>query len=334
MKNAMKVLMVTNMYPTAERPFSGSFIKSQIDSIRDEGVDVEIIHIESKKNRLNYIKVWLKIFKKSWDSSFDLIHAHYGYSGMVSRLQFCLPVLVSYCGGDVLGNPNPQGKMRFMSKVFLPLGWILSMVVSAAIVKSEEMKNRLPKNPSIFVVPNGVNFTHFKPMQQSEAKKQVGFKKNKKYVLFPANPNWIRKCYPVARDAVELLRRREMDVELVVLHSLSQDMVPVYMNACDALVLTSLWEGSPNVLKEAMACNLPVVSVDVGDARKVINGCDGCYIARRNAEDVAKKLDKVLKRSERTNGRECIRHLEVQNVARRIIRLYRNIMRSKDAGNE
>ena len=330
MKNAMKVLMVTNMYPTAEHPFSGSFIKSQIDSIRDEGIDVEVYHIESKKNRLNYIKAWYHIFKKSKDIGIDLIHAHYGYSGMVSWLQFRLPVIVSYCGGDVLGSPNEKGKKTLFDQIMLPLGWILSMIVSAAIVKSEEMKNRLPKNSRVFVLPNGVNFAHFKPMSQSEAKKRVGFKKNIKYVLFPANPNWIRKCYAVARDAVELLKHRGRNVELVILHSLSQDIVPVYMNACDAMVLTSLWEGSPNVLKEAMACNLPVISVDVGDARKVIYACDGCYIARRNAEDVADKLDEVLKRGERTNGRECIRHLEVQNIARRIIHLYRNVTRSKD----
>ena len=324
----MKVLMVTNMYPTAEHPFSGSFIKSQIDSIRNEGIDVEMIHIDAKKNRFNYMKGWYRIFKKSWDSGIDLIHAHYGFSGMVSRLQFRLPVLVSYCGGDVLGNPTPTGKIRLFDKLILPFGRLLSLVIPAAIVKSDEMKNKLPKKSNVTVIPNGVNFDQFKPMQQFEARKLVGFKDNMKYILFPANPTWIRKCFPVARDAVELLKKQENNVELVVIHSQSQDIIPAYMNACDAMVLTSYWEGSPNVIKEAMACNLPIVTVDVGDVKKIISGCDGCYVAQRNAEDVAAKLEKTLKRRKRTNGRECIDHLEVQRVAKSIIQLYKNIIRS------
>ena len=118
-----------------------------------------------------------------------------------------------------------------------------------------------------------------------------------------------------------------MNVELVVLHSGPQETVPAYMNACDVLVLTSYWEGSPNVIKEAMACNLPVVSVDVGDVAHILDGCQGCYIAKRNARDVASKLECVLEQNRRTNGRECIRDLEIQTIARKIIRLYRKVTR-------
>ena len=323
----MKVLMVTNMYPSPQKPHSGSFIKSQIDSIRREGIDVDLLYIDSKGKQYNYIKGWYTIFKKSWDRSIDLIHAHYGYCGMVSKLQFRLPVIVSYCGGDILGSPNYKGDKTLFDKIMLPLGWILSMVVPAAIVKSQEMKDRLPRAQNIFVIPNGVDFDFFITMKKSKARKEVGLDPNKKYVLFPANPNWIRKCYPVAKEAVDILKRKDKNIELVVLHSKPQETVPAYMNACDALVLTSYWEGSPNVIKEAMACNLPVVSVDVGDVAQILEECQGCYIVKRNAKDVASKLEVILDRDQRTNGRECIQDLEIQRIARRIIRLYRNVVR-------
>jgi teichuronic acid biosynthesis glycosyltransferase TuaC len=323
----MKVLMVTNMYPSAQKPHSGSFIKSQIDSIRREGIDVDVLYLDTKSKQYNYIKGWYTIFKKSWDQSFDLIHAHYGYCGMVSKLQFRLPVIVSYCGGDVLGSPNIKGEKTLFDKIMLPLGWILSMVVSAAIVKSQEMKDRLPRTQNIFVIPNGVDFDFFTLMKKSVARKKVGLAKNKKYILFPANPSWIRKCYPVAKEAVDILKQKGNNVELVVLHSKPQKTVPAYMNACDALVLTSYWEGSPNVIKEAMACNLPVVSVDVGDVAQILDGCQGCYIVKRDATDVAAKLEIVLGENRRTNGRECIQDLEIQTIARKIRRLYHKVVR-------
>ena len=319
--------MVTNMYPTPDRPYSGSFIKSQIDSIQKEGVEIEIVCIDAKTNRFDYIRGWYQIFKKSWDSGFDMIHAHYGYSGMVSRLQFKLPVMVSYCGGDVLGNPNEKGEKKFFDKIMLPLGWILSMVVQAAIVKSKEMKKRLPKGQNIFVIPNGVNMKLFKPIPKMSARNQIGLKPNTKYVLFAANPAWIRKNYPLAEKAVKMLQQMVKDVELLVLHSKSQKMVPTYINACDVMLLTSFWEGSPNVIKEAMACNLPIVSVDVGDVKEIIDGCESCYIADRNAGDLADKLQKVLIDTKRMNGREYIKTLEIQRVAKRIISLYRRTIK-------
>ncbi len=315
--------MVTNMYPTPERPHAGSFVKSQIDSINREGVETEVINVNENRWPFKYLIAWFRVFRKSLDRSFDLIHAHYGYSGIISMLQFRLPIVVSFCGGDVLGNPNTRGRIGFIYLLVLPLSWILSMIVPVVIVKSEEMKYRLPKKKNLFVIPNGVDFDLFKPMSRIEARKRLGMDRNVKYVLFPANPSWIRKNYQMAAEAISILRNRGWNVELVVIHSMPQDVVPLYMNGCDAMVLTSFWEGSPNVVKEAMACNLPIVSVDVGDVAAVLDGCDGCYIAKRNVRDVADKLEIVLKSSRRTNGRECIEHLEIQRIARKIIGLYK-----------
>jgi len=329
----MKVLAVTNMYPVSGRIHAGTFVKSQMDSIAAQGVEVEIISMDHRLGILKYAAAWWNVFTRSFDSSFDLIHAHYGYSGMISCLQWKLPVLVSFCGGDVLGNPNRKGKVQLLSKLFLPLSWLLSMAVPGVIVKSEEMKRKLPKKNNVFIIPNGVDFEKFSPQNRKNAQKQCGLHSTRQYVLFPSNPAWIRKAYPLAREAVEILRRRGANVELVVLNGNPHDMVPVYMNACDVMVLTSMWEGSPNVVKEAMACNVPVVTVTAGDAADVVRGCSGCYVARRTAEDVADKLARALEHTGRTKGREHIAHLEESIIARRIITIYRKIQRSSHEQN-
>jgi len=323
----MKVLVVTNMYPKPGHPHAGSFIKSQMDSIRHQGIDMEIININERSGLTKFIHAWFKIFKKSFDPSFDLIHAHYGYSGIISALQWKLPLLVSFCGGDVLGNPNRKGKVSFIDLLFLPLGWCLSIFAGAVIVKSREMKRKLPFKKHLYVIPNGVDFDFFKPLDMKVARKKLGLSQDRKYILFPANPDWIRKAYPIARDAVQLVNMNSNEVELLVVHSMSQEIIPLYMNACDVLIFTSLWEGSPNVIKEAMACNLPIISVNVGDVNDVIKNCKNCKLINRSAEDAAMELEIILSKSERSNGRELIAHLEINTIAKKIINIYQSIIR-------
>ena len=103
----------------------------------------------------------------------------------------------------------------------------------------------------------------------------------------------------------------------------------MYLNAADALVLTSLWEGSPNVIKEAMACNLPIVSTDVGDVKEVIGDTEGCYITSYEPSDVAGKIKLALDFGKRTNGREKIKHLEINTIAKRIIDVYNEVLQKK-----
>lgn len=322
----MKVLVVTNMYPSEQHPHAGSFVRSQMDSIRRKGVDIEVVNINEKRGVLKFFRGWWKLFKRSFDPGIDLLHAHYGFSGVISVLQWKLPVVISFCGGDVLGNPDERGRLKPEYLLLLPVSWLLSLLVPAAIVKSAEMKQKLPAGKNLHIIPNGVDLELFKPMNTRTARRRLNLDPDKNYILFPANPRWARKCFPVAEAAVRMLQQR-YSVELLPVHSGSPDMVPVYMNACDAMVLTSYWEGSPNVIKEAMACNLPIVSVDVGDVAEIISGTVNCYLAARTPAAIAACLEKILIAGSRTNGRERIQHLEIGAVADRVISIYRNTLR-------
>ena len=324
----MRVLMVTNIFPKPGFPGQGSFVKSQMESIQKEGIEIDLLSIDAKRSRGEYWKAWKEIRRLAGSKNYDLIHAHYGFSGMISRLQGRLPVLVSFCGGDILGNPDETGRKLFSSQIFASAGRLLSLVLDASIVKSEQMARMLFSRKKVYVIPNGLDFQKFRPVPSGTARRKLGLPQRPFLVLFPSNATWPRKCYPVAEAAVRLLRKRGWDVHLIPLYGKPQEEVPLYMNACNAMVLTSYWEGSPNVIKEAMACNLPIVSTDVGDVRQIISGCTGCFIIERNARDAAAHLEKVFRRNARTSGLKRIGHLEIQKVARQIIGIYRGLART------
>ncbi|NQT25578.1 glycosyltransferase [candidate division KSB1 bacterium] len=319
--------MLTNVFPTLKYPGRATFIKGQLDSLEREGVEITLRYIDAIDGRFAFLKMVPRIWLDSISGRYDLIHAHYGTSGVVARLQLRLPVVVSYLGSDLLGLPGPNGKKSVASRVVAIISRFLSYLTDVSIVKSQEMANLLPKEVKPYIIPNGVDFKLFQPIKRDEACRQIGLDPKKKYVLFPSNADWPRKCFSTAQNAVDILKKEFNNVELINLYGKQQSEVPIYMSACDAMVLTSLWEGSPNVIKESMACNLPIVSVDVGDVKNIIQDCQGCYLAERNPYEISEKLMIVLQSGQRTNGRDKIRHLEIQKVAKRIIQIYGSVLR-------
>jgi glycosyltransferase involved in cell wall biosynthesis len=196
------------------------------------------------------------------------------------------------------------------------------------IVVSEEMKEkgRLGKSA---VIPCGVDLEQFKPMPKEEARKKLNLPQDKKLVLYAGEYFRPIKRFDIVWESMEVLRDRNPDVELVLVAKKPLNEVPIYMNACDVLVLVSDGEGSPQVIKEAMACNLPIVSVPAGDVPQVIGGTEGCYLCSQDPKEVADKLELALQRGKKTDGRERIKHLELGAISRRIITLYDSLLKEK-----
>ncbi len=157
----------------------------------------------------------------------------------------------------------------------------------------------------------------------------MGFPSDMKLVLFPSNPRRIEKRFDIFNGAVQLLRKENQNILPVILSNnrRSYSEVPLVMNACDVLVLTSDSEGSPTVIKEALACNLPVVSVDVGDAREVIKDVANCYVCKQELADIAESIRLVLHKNIRVAARENIKHLSSKTIAKKIIEVYTQITR-------
>ena len=314
----MKVLHIVSSLPSQKKPFDKPFVLSQIESLRRNGVEVDILNLHATRNTVNYFTGILKVSKRVNKEEYDLIHAHYAYCGWSAVFQRKIPIILSLMGSDLYGIPDEKNRQTAMGIINRISTKILVKFVDTIIVKSKRMRHMVRRD-SVFVVPNGVDFEKFKPLKNQ---KKYDHSKTKK-IFFLGNPKIARKNFPLALEAVEIVKASNPGIELLAVFGIEQEGVVDLMNSSDVLLLTSLREGSPNVVKEAMACNLPIVSTDVGDVREILNNTDGCYITSFDPEDVAKKIQMALDFGKRTNGREQIRHLEINAVAQKIISIYK-----------
>jgi glycosyltransferase involved in cell wall biosynthesis len=326
----MRILMVTPVLPRPGRPGTLAPTARQIESIRALGIDVQVLEVWGVK-RLKYLQRLGDL--RSMAPSVDLIHAHFGYCGWLARSQKSTPVVVSFMGDDLLGTPDATGRLSTFSKCVVRADRWLARAVDAVIVKSAAMA-RIVAPVKAHVIPNGVDVNAFHVMDMRAAKARLGLADRQRYVLFPGRPEEPRKAFPLAVSVVEETARRIGEpLELLPLGKVEPDKVPLYMNACDAMVLTSFLEGSPNVVKEAMACNLPVVSVPVGDVAELLAGVDGCAVRTRDVGELSEELMRVLQRGERTNGRIAVaqKGLDLPSVARRVVDVYEDVLSRRGA---
>jgi len=310
----MKVLVVTNMYPQPDQPAFGVFVEDQVKSLRKLGVEVDLLFMNGKRNKLNYLAGFPRLWSQLRRKRYDLLHAHYVFSGLVARAQWHRPVVLTHHGPEVFMTWE-----KYVCR--LTKRWF-----DKVIVVSPEMRDQLGVEDA-YVIPCGVDIERFQPTPQPEARSSLGLPADKKLILWAGEHLRPEKRFEIVQEAVELLKQRDLRVELVVLSGKPHDTVPLYMNGCDVLLLTSDAEGSPMVIKEAMACNLPVVSTSVGDVPDVIDGVDGCYLCSQDPADVANKLELAVAFGKRTNGRERVRPMELSEIGRRIICVYEDALR-------
>ncbi len=179
----------------------------------------------------------------------------------------------------------------------------------------------------VFVIPTGVDFELFRPIARAEARAVLGWDPERYYIVFANDPAIPLKGFRLAQAAVEHLQAKGVPIELVVANGLAQTQLVQYMNASNALVLPSLCEGSPCVVKEAMACNIPVVATDVGDVAEVISRTQGCSVCSQDPVDLAAGIERALQHAGPTTGRADIAHLEMSVIAERVIAVYDSVLR-------
>ena len=325
----MKILVATSIYPTSENPARGTFVRTQVEYLKRAGVEVELLIVGERSRKLMYPKAALELRRRLADSSIDLVHAHYSYVGIVARTQWKVPVVVSYCGDDLLGTMNARGRQTLFGRMVVIAGRQLSRQVDGVIVKSKGMAMTLGRKKGVYVIPHEIDLELFQPLDREEARKLLGLDLRKKYLLFAASPDIPVKRFPLAKGVADHMNRQDPTIELLVVYKEAQERLPLFMSACDALVFTSYQEGSPNVVKQAMACSLPIVSTDVGDVREIIGKTEGCYLCEPEVEDFARHLSSILRHRERTSGRGQVQHLAGPAIAQRIIEAYEQVLRNR-----
>lgn len=327
----MRILAVTTRLPTPTQPNRMAPVARQIESLRAIGVQVDVLELTGI-SKLKYLRAVPPLYVRA--RSADLIHAHFGYCGWLARMQLSKPVVVSFMGEDLLGTPDAEGRPTAFSRLVVQVDRCLARVVDAVIVKSAEMA-QVVAPARAHVVPNGVDLRVFRPMDRHEARERLGWSESKRYVLFPSSPNIPRKGFHLAKDAVRMASQRLGEaLELTALTGIAHDQVPLHMNACEVMVMTSVHEGSPNAVKEAMACNLPVVSVPVGDVPELLGGLGGYTVCPRDAHALAEALVSTLSAgSQQVNGREALKQkrLDLESVARRLSQIYADVLARQES---
>jgi len=304
---------------------TSQFFRTQVDVLESNGVDSTTLAVpgtheygvadhetdgSASRSVLDYVKFYPPVLKHSFDS-YDLIHANYGLTAPAAIAQPNLPVVLSLWGSDLMGT-------------FGTVSEICANHCDAVIVMSEEMARHL--DCECHVIPHGIDLAQFRPLPQADARHELGWDDDAHQVLFPYPPGRDVKNYPRAERVVERVRDCiDGPVELQTASNVAHERMPYYFSAADVLLFTSKREGSPNTVKEAMACNLPVVSTDVGDVRERVSGVTHSAVATTD-EGLVERVVDVLAAGERSDGRDAIRPLSIERMGERIHDVYEEVL--------
>jgi glycosyltransferase involved in cell wall biosynthesis len=307
------------------------FIKSQGNSLSALGIEVAYFPVLGK-GMMGYLKSSFRLRRFLKENKFDLVHAHYSLCGWVAVLAFLnMPIVLSLMGDDALGTFFEKDKISVRSYFLMALTRCVQPFVQAIIYKSPNLGKAIHRKEIAHLVPNGVRLVQFE-VHPAGYREELGLFHEKKYVLFLGDPADLNKNIKLVQLALAILSRP--DVELVNVYRASHDVVVKYLNSMDIFVMCSFSEGSPNVVKEAMACDCPMVVTDAGDAAWVAGSTPGCYVASFDAQEFAEKLALALDFSEktgRTQGRERILELglDARTIANQLSDIYGEVLKPK-----
>jgi teichuronic acid biosynthesis glycosyltransferase TuaC len=326
----IRVLVMTRRWPSDASPHSGTWVRDQVSALEGLGVQCDVVQDVGGGGIWPYIRMRRKMVACMAREQYDLVHAHYGFTGIVGATQRSVPVIVTFHGTDVLGRPYAGLYRRIFGRIERRLSQLLARRIAHAVAVSSRIRDTLGA-PHATVAPMGIDVDRFDRIPRVQARMQLGIDADARIVIFVGDPGLRVKRFALAQDAVERVCLEGQPVQLISVYGRTQDDVALFMNAADALVLTSYSEGSPTVVKEAMACDLPVVSVDVGDVREQLDGVRPSYVCEPNAGSLADALVDILESPRRSNGREMIGRFANETAAAIILAVYRETLLGHDA---
>jgi teichuronic acid biosynthesis glycosyltransferase TuaC len=324
-------IRVLAVIPESSARASMIFARRQTASLQQAGTVCETFFLASRTSPWILIKEWRRLHRMAKSFRPDLLHAHYGtVTAFLSAVSASVPLVVTYRGSDLNPSSSVSWARGFAGRL---LSQLAALRARQIICVSAQLRERLWwKKHCTTVIPSGVDTALFFPRPRNEARAKLGWGNCERVILFNAGDPKLKRL-DLAQAAVEAATMICGEIRFVVLNGdVAAETIPVMMGAADCLLLTSDWEGSPNVVKEAMACNLPVVTVDAGDVRARLEGVSPSRIVDRDPEEIAKALAEILIQRKRSNGSSRIEELSESSVARRIISIYRtaNRKRSED----
>ncbi len=314
----MKVLHITNAYPLKSYASYGIFIKEQIESIINLGINCDVLFINSReKGNLEYFRCFIKNYKSL--KKYDIIHFHHPYSAflfLLFKFKMKYKAVTSF-----LGAYNSNG-LSLISKFVITRSDII-------IIKND--KNITSDNSKkIIYLPNGVDLDFFKPIPKEECLIKLNFP-DAEYILFVSSGGTNRnpKRYDLFSETLRILNEKYgFSFKELLLTSAERSLVPYFFNLAKLHLLTSDHEGSPNSVKEALACNIPVVSTNVGNVNDMLIGVEGCYVSENNDPKILADLVMKSLKNKKIEGRQALlkNELDMVSVANKIIEIYKNLI--------
>jgi len=291
-----------------------AFIYEQIEVLKKNfNIEYDTFFIKGR-GIIGYIKNLPSLKKKILKYNPDLVHSHYGLSGLLSVLQFRKPVIVTFHNGEIL------------SRTTNILASIVTLLSKFDIYVAQHIQNKmyLKKKNDYSIIPCGIDLQTTIVIDDNDKINHHLIDLNKKNILFGGSFNNERKNYTLAKKAINLIT--DYDINLIELKGFTRTEVNELLNLSDLALLPSLSEGSPQFIKEAMACNCPIVATDVGDIREVISNTEGCYLTSFEPDDVADKIKLALNLNKRTNGREKIKHFDNNIISKKVFEIYQMVI--------
>ncbi len=309
----MRVLVVTNLVPDAATPQRGRWVRDQVAEIRARGIEVE--EFGFPRGRSNYLPATRRLRALLRRERFDLVHAHYGLAGWVARLSGARPLLVTFHGTDV--------RHHLVGPLSRRLAWRADLVsgVSRALFFEEDGRPGLPAVPGAAVLPCGPELGRFAPTPRAAARTALGLDPAGRYLLFPADPARPEKRHDRAAELAAAT-----GAELLTGGSIEPERMATWMNAANAVLVTSDYEGFGMAAIEALACDVPVLSTPVGVAPYLLAGIDGCLCAPFDPAIWAAAAAPHLAASDpRVAGQARAATLAAGPLAERVIEVYRHM---------
>jgi glycosyltransferase involved in cell wall biosynthesis len=310
----MRVLVVTNFVPDASAPQRGRWVRDQVEEIRRRGVEVEVFSFPPGSSR--YIPATLRLRKLLRRERFDLVHVHYGLTAWCGLLAGARPLVVTFHGTDVRHPVVGPMSRRLARRVDLVAG------ASRALFAPEAGRPGLPQVPGSAVLPCGPDLERFRPLPRAEARRALGLDPHGRYLLFPANPGRTAKRYDRAAEVAAAT-----GAELLSGGSIEPERMPLWVNAANAVLVTSDYEGFGLVALESLACEVPVLSTPVGIAPFALAGVPGCLVAPFDSERWNRALGPLLGDEEtRVPGAARAAVFSAGRMAERVLVAYRELL--------
>lgn len=301
------------------------FARRQVKSLDIEALHNETYFFENRQSVKGILKAYFDIRKIIKNSNVDIVHAHYGtMTAFISVMASNKPVAITFRGSDL---NRDLSRSWLFDKIQKALSHIAANLSSVNICVSPALSRHLSylKPEKVRVFPDGTDTMLFQPSEQKKAREKLGLDFKSKVILFYGRSPII-KGLKLAQQSVDLTKKRLDNVFFLNLDgSCKPENVPNYMNAADCFLMTSKYEGSPGIIREAMSCNLPVVSVDVGDVAVHLNGVSNSYICARTPESIAERLEQILQKCDRSDGREKCDSFSLETISKKLSALYNEL---------